>query len=441
MEFPFLVSKVLQLDNEGFAILDSKRCSSKAAPPSSTYSYYNAKQTVTASTYDDKLAEIINKMGEASSKAQGLKAVITNYIKFSSSENARIYLKADSKSVLGLLKVGERNLFYHDHMGTVKELKPLCVLDFYVHESCQRNGMGKILFEKMLEFEGVAPEKLAYDRPSPKLIGFLKKHYGLVNYIPQNNNFVVYNAYWEKSRMASVATIEPMGGTKYKAGFLKTPSTTAHAPVQSDFLNVGKRIVESGLNTSGQSTESKERPSSNIVSKRNDDYKENYNKQRNGYMSGSLETAEAPSRGAPPKYQTFYGSTNTPETTNTITNNTSTSRGKSYTISSNPVTTASEVKAPTKGGKLTKEEQSLLDIQNKLKVTEDEIYRSKNKLNTLQSEHDCDSNMNLAEFVRNKNAGSNRTPWAVTGSIGKMQNFTSSQAYGNHYSYQGFKKI
>jgi alpha-tubulin N-acetyltransferase 1 len=40
------------------------------------------------------------------------------------------------------------------------------------------------------------PAKLAYDRPSEKLIGFLKKHYGLVKYIPQNNNFVVFNQYF-----------------------------------------------------------------------------------------------------------------------------------------------------------------------------------------------------------------------------------------------------
>ena len=48
----------------------------------------------------------------------------------------------------------------------------------------------------MLQAEGVRPEKLGYDRPSEKLIGFLGKHYGLKKYIPQNNNFVVFDAYW-----------------------------------------------------------------------------------------------------------------------------------------------------------------------------------------------------------------------------------------------------
>lgn len=48
----------------------------------------------------------------------------------------------------------------------------------------------------MLKFENVQPKILAYDRPSPKLLGFLKKHYGLNQYIPQNNNYVVFNDYF-----------------------------------------------------------------------------------------------------------------------------------------------------------------------------------------------------------------------------------------------------
>lgn len=92
--------------------------------------------------------------------------------------------------------MGQKNLFYHDAKNQILELKPTAVLDFYVHESCQRKGVGKNLFEKMLEFEKAHPAKLAYDRPSPKLLQFLKKHYGLVNYIPQNNNYVIYSQYF-----------------------------------------------------------------------------------------------------------------------------------------------------------------------------------------------------------------------------------------------------
>jgi GNAT superfamily N-acetyltransferase len=31
--------------------------------------------------------------------------------------------------------------------GALVEMAPLCVLDFYVHESCQRSGVGKELLE------------------------------------------------------------------------------------------------------------------------------------------------------------------------------------------------------------------------------------------------------------------------------------------------------
>jgi len=67
-------------------------------------------------------------------------------------------MQADSNKVYGFIKMGTKNLFYRDHFGKVKELSPLCVLDFYVHESVQRHGIGKAIFEKMLESEGV--EKL-----------------------------------------------------------------------------------------------------------------------------------------------------------------------------------------------------------------------------------------------------------------------------------------
>ncbi len=49
----------------------------------------------------------------------------------------------------------------------------------------------------MLKFENTTPANLAYDRPSPKLLSFLKKHYNLASYIPQNNNYVVYSAYFQ----------------------------------------------------------------------------------------------------------------------------------------------------------------------------------------------------------------------------------------------------
>ncbi len=54
-------------------------------------------------------------------------------------------------SVIGFIKVGAKHLYVYDSHGQVHERTPLCVLDFYVHESKQRSGYGKKLFEVMLE--------------------------------------------------------------------------------------------------------------------------------------------------------------------------------------------------------------------------------------------------------------------------------------------------
>ena len=50
-----------------------------------------------------------------------------------------------------------------------------------------------------LKHENKSPDRLAYDRPSEKLLGFLRKHFGLAKYIPQNNNYVIFNAYFDGS--------------------------------------------------------------------------------------------------------------------------------------------------------------------------------------------------------------------------------------------------
>ena len=53
-------------------------------------------------------------------------------------------------TVIGFIKVGKKCLFLLDHEGTQNEINPLCVLDFYVHESQQRQGCGLRLFKHML---------------------------------------------------------------------------------------------------------------------------------------------------------------------------------------------------------------------------------------------------------------------------------------------------
>ncbi|XP_036339799.1 alpha-tubulin N-acetyltransferase 2-like [Rhagoletis pomonella] len=106
--------------------------------------------------------------------------------------------------VVGLLKVGTKNLYLFDSLGQTKKVdNSPCILDFYVHESRQRTGLGKKLFDIMLAEENWIPVKCSVDRPSEKLLQFLKKHYGLEIIIPQANKFVLYQGFFDDDTTAN----------------------------------------------------------------------------------------------------------------------------------------------------------------------------------------------------------------------------------------------
>lgn len=157
---------------------------------------------------------IIDEMGKASAKAQHLPAPITSTAKMQSSKHHLYILKdctpqnCGKSTVIGFLKVGYKKLFVLDRHGAHNEEEPLCVLDFYIHESLQRHGHGKDLFEHMLQQEQVDPQHLAVDRPSEKFLCFLRKHYNLQSTIPQVNNFVVFEGFF-RDRNAPVRKVPP----------------------------------------------------------------------------------------------------------------------------------------------------------------------------------------------------------------------------------------
>jgi len=146
---------------------------------------------------------ILDVMGEASARAQGLKQQITSGQRFRQTEGQTAYILIDREgnegkgSVLGLLKVGHKKLFLMDMEGKANEMIPNCVLDFYVAERLQRSGLGKRLFHHMLAQENADPRFMAIDRPSSKFLSFLRKHYGLVSNIPQVNNYVIFSGFFK----------------------------------------------------------------------------------------------------------------------------------------------------------------------------------------------------------------------------------------------------
>ncbi|XP_043660060.1 alpha-tubulin N-acetyltransferase 2 [Drosophila teissieri] len=147
-----------------------------------------------------QLSQILDVMGKLSADAQGLRQPVTTADKLAADQV--VYLMADEAAghwaITGLLKVGTKDLFLFDPEGCCRRANQTpAILDFYVHESRQRCGQGKLLFEWMLEQQGWSARKCSVDRPSKKLLAFMGKHYGLVRTIPQGNNFVLYEGFFD----------------------------------------------------------------------------------------------------------------------------------------------------------------------------------------------------------------------------------------------------
>ncbi|XP_070532839.1 alpha-tubulin N-acetyltransferase-like [Ptychodera flava] len=183
MEFPFNVNHIFGEGN--ITLLDNRLIPYRR----------------TSSNTTENMHTVIDNMGRASAKAQGLRAPITSSSRIKLSDH-HLYIMKEAEannglgSVIGILKIGRKRLFVIDIHGNQTELEPLCILDFYVHESCQRKGYGKRLFEHMLRTENVKAQHLAIDRPSPKFTSFLVKHYNLRVTIPQVNNFVIFEGFF-----------------------------------------------------------------------------------------------------------------------------------------------------------------------------------------------------------------------------------------------------
>ena len=154
-----------------------------------------------------------------------------------------IYTKINSNNsnidIVGYIKYSIKHLYFYTKKGIVYEKDTKCVLDFYILETLQRNGIGINLFKYSINncitsninnnsknnnkntnnidnsstnptaliatpiepieptepIEPIEPTELAYDRPSMKLIGFLKKHYNLINGDLQPNKYMIYNGF------------------------------------------------------------------------------------------------------------------------------------------------------------------------------------------------------------------------------------------------------
>jgi GNAT acetyltransferase, Mec-17 len=63
--------------------------------------------------------------------------------------------RGDSQIICnGFIKYGVKDLYFYLRDGTIIQSSPTCLLDFFVEESMQRNGLGLQLFQKMLQVRG-----------------------------------------------------------------------------------------------------------------------------------------------------------------------------------------------------------------------------------------------------------------------------------------------
>lgn len=165
---------------------------------------------------DDALRQVkalyqsINILGLRSQRAQGIGSVLTSVRRLREEPSFRLYLLSSEGHAVGLLKVGVKKLFIeHPRTHTLVEVDPLCILDFYVAEECQRRGFGRVLLQAMLQDSSTCAgtssrggallpmAHIAIDRPSPKFLALLRKYYDCQAPRVQVNNFVVFDRFFE----------------------------------------------------------------------------------------------------------------------------------------------------------------------------------------------------------------------------------------------------
>lgn len=185
----------------------------------------------------DEVMSLINQLGIASSRAQGLSHVITTYSSFTNSDSKMyILVSDDGKKALGFVKVGVRNLFLWDRRGVQHEKKTLCLLDFFTSPNCQRQGYGKKMIDVMLADQKKEMKDIPIDRPSRLCLSFMNKHFGLKDYVNQSNNFVVFDQFWGAPLMAPAPTPAPAPSfrTASKLGTYDMNKLTGRVQFQMD---------------------------------------------------------------------------------------------------------------------------------------------------------------------------------------------------------------
>jgi len=181
MEFPFPISKPLDLKQDGFTMI----ASSDLMRDSSVSSVASFDEQDASTKY---LPKIIDMLGEMISQIQDSPTITMTYNKFIKKDYNKMYIKADLHKIYGFLLVKIKDSI------NKKEKPEILIKDFFVYETVQRTGVGHSIFEYMLDMEEIQPAQLLFKNPTEPMLSFLEKHYGLASPIPAYKDYVKFDA-------------------------------------------------------------------------------------------------------------------------------------------------------------------------------------------------------------------------------------------------------
>lgn len=286
----------------------------------------------------------------------------------------------------------------------MKQIEPLCVLDFYVHESCQRLGIGKILYEYMLEHQKVPPNKIGIDKPSEKLINFMRRHYNLARYQPQNNNFVIYDAYFDNSYKFE----RPADSKTLKARFCDSEDTNPSKPIeQPQEYKINEKTPQNYPTSNNKAPNNEPIPRQNQIDPYNQQYKipphntnQNSNlKSNSGHTKDINDPAKQISSNSRPNnfYNTSYNSSN--NNNGFYNNNPQELKGSKNNMNA---TASDQFTGYNKPNVSNKETKYMNDLDGQIKRTENDLDTIRKNMQKLQEE-----NLQIREDVKQdmKNKG------------------------------------
>eukprot|EP00002_Diphylleia_rotans_P015941 TRINITY_DN3090_c0_g1_i1.p1 TRINITY_DN3090_c0_g1~~TRINITY_DN3090_c0_g1_i1.p1 ORF type:complete len:459 (-),score=104.16 TRINITY_DN3090_c0_g1_i1:229-1605(-) len=196
----------------------------------------------------DALAVIIDAIGSASAKAQGIGPPSTAMNKFLNSADKLYIAPFPPWAVAGFLRVRRQRISAKTESQTSQEAEVVCILDFYVVEKLQHTGVGYLLVQRMLLEEKISPARIAIEKPTKEALAFFQKYFQLKNPALQPSNIVVFEQFF--SEAASIAAWDAFNSIRHDT---RSTSSEPVIYISSSMLNPAARTPSAGRRKGVQS--------------------------------------------------------------------------------------------------------------------------------------------------------------------------------------------